>query len=356
MAHYDLVVVARVPQLEGAPQLIELDRIIHNGLSYEYGFIDGNIQAGCNPSLLSESVKQRLRELDKFPCELWLYKKGNLVAQGPITSLTFQGQNLSIYAHGLRYYLRYMYVLSDQNFSTIEQFLIVRDLVNQWQNQAYGDFGLDTSYLTSNSSGITRTREYLREDQHNVHTRIQDLSEVINGFDWWVDNATREVKAAYPLKGEDKSNSIFLDRRNITSDNTNVSVQKDDVASVGLGVSSFSDEENERQTITTERYNTELQESFGLAGIAQSWQDIKNISTLDGHVDKLIADRDKHLLSLGPSLIPVAGVTEQEFTFGDTITYSYDYGLGLVETTRRVLSIQVNVDSNDNETLSVRLS
>jgi len=334
----------------------EVDRIHYNGFSLGTELNkDGSVQFGCRPEVLSDAIKDRLRNLVALPCEIWVYEDENKIFAGPITSLTYQQGTLSVYVHGLLYYLNYMFIDSNLDFQNTDQFAIARTLINQWQSLSWGHFGIDVS--ATNLSGVLRDRtQYLAENNPNVRTKIDQLSQVINGFDFAINPSTRELELFYPQKGEDKSNEVFLDHRNIEEDSTSISVQSSDVASVGHGTGTARVEDGdttEGVVVTSRQFNQDTLQSFGRAGIANSWDGVSQQNTIDNHTKKLIANKGDLLLKSQSGLVPVAGATRRDFDTGDIVTYSYDYGVGLYTYTPRVRAIRIGVSEMDNETLSV---
>ena len=84
---YELVCVARLMQPSGPPTLVEVDSILWGGLNVtEELSRAGSLQASTPVTTLTEAVLQRLRDIRRLPCELWLYRDGQHVFAGPLTS------------------------------------------------------------------------------------------------------------------------------------------------------------------------------------------------------------------------------------------------------------------------------
>jgi hypothetical protein len=355
MSSYRLEVVARVPAASGPPSFDIVDHVKYNTVTYEETMNrHGSLQFSTRPETLTAPVKQRFRDLLKFPTEMWLYDGVDLVAAGICTSFTFQNGTLTFYCHSLSYYMDYMYVASDIDFNNTDQFTIAKWFVDQWQALSYGHFGIDTS--TVGTSGVNRDRNnyYRRAENQQITYMLNNLSEVINGFDWTV-LPNRKLHLGYPQMGIDNSEVIILDNRNITDDTTVGSVQEGDVASVALGTGTSTNAENEAVVITTTQVNNDVLQSFGRVAVAETWDGVSQQATLDGHASKLLQPRSKMMLKPSSKLIPVEGIRRSDFSLGDTITYSYDYGLGVYTEQHRVIARRISIDDANNETIDVEL-
>ena len=182
MALFECVLVARVPAASGPPALVEVDRLVFESLNY----VDelnrpGGATVGCPLRSLSSAAKERLASLDAFPSEMWVYLGTDLVWAGEIQTVSVDGQTVKLGVSGLLGYLFRMGVTSDLIFTGEDQFTIAADMVDSWQDQAYGHYGIDTSSV--GLSTVDRDRTYLRDELHNIGTRVTELGAVKDGFD-----------------------------------------------------------------------------------------------------------------------------------------------------------------------------
>lgn len=325
---YDLVVVARIPQPSGPPTFVEVDPIEWRAIEYTNTLNKPqNLQASCQIASLTEPVLQRLRSLHTLATELWLYRNGRIVFAGPLQGWQTQGETLTLRARGLQHYLRMMVVDSDKRFEQADQFAMVKWMVDQWQALEYGNFGIDTSGVTT--SGVLRDGTYLRSELHNVGQRVEDLGARRDGFDLDVDPSTRRLQLYYPLKGTDRStgeDSIVLDTRNITSSDMLCSVAPEDLASEAYGSGS---EVGQDQALLSVQSNPNLRAVYGRTAVTASWYDVSQQATLDAHTAGLLDIRDTALILPGPRVRVTPDADLDSYGVGDTVTYDLLEPLGV---------------------------
>jgi hypothetical protein len=346
---YELVAVARTPQLSGPPTLTEVGPIVAPTITWTRELNRaGSIGFSCTPDRLDAAVRARFADLLNNPTEVWLYRNGVRVMAGLVAGYQIQGdtQNvLSVTAPGLLAYLQYMQVDADLTFNGVDQTTIAKTLVDQWQNLDYGNYGIDTSGVTA--SGVTRDRSYVAAEQHQVYQRLRELGQTVDGFDIDVD-ADRRLVLSHPSEGADLSQSVVLDGRNITDAGVVVSVAAGDVASEAFGLGG-----DGVDAITARASNTALRAEFGRAGVAEAFDGVTVPATLAGHTQALLDARSTALFLPGPGLVPVADADVDDFGVGDSVTYEYDAGLGVQSGVFRVSTIRVAVDENGAETMAV---
>lgn len=343
---YELVAVARTPQVSGPPTLSEVDQIAAPTINWSHELsLPGTLRFSCTTDRLPGEVKSRFRDLAANPTEVWLHRDGVRVFAANVQAGQVQGNTLSVYGVGLLGYLAYMAVVSDLTYSGVDQHLIAKALVDQWQTLDYGHYGIDTSAITA--SGTTRDRTYVAAEQHEVLRRILDLAAVNNGFDIDVDPSTRELLLYHPSQGADLSSSVVLDGRNITDANVAFSVAPGTIASEAFGSGTG------ETTITSTQSNTSLRATWGRAAVFGTFDGVSQQATLDGHTSRLLNERDAMLFQPGPGLHPVADADVDSFDVGDTVTYDFDSGLGRQTGTYRVAVKQVTVDEVGQESIAV---
>ncbi len=351
MAEYELVLVDRTPNQSSAPTLTDVGPLVAPTITYT-DVLDGDGTLKCSvvPERIDPDVKTALLNFtdpDSPPdgLEVHLYRDGVKVWAGPLVAPTLEGGSLTLRARSRSYDLRRMWVTSDLTFSSVDQYTIVAGLVDHWQDLDYGHWGIDTSSV--GLSGTTRTRTYLAAEHPNVHEQIDNLSNVLNGFDWWVDpDGTLNLAAE---RGSDLTGTVVFDLRNIADPDIAVSVGPEDVASEAFGLATSADFD----PLTSTRSNVTLRETFGRCGVAATFDGVSVQGTLDDHTQQLVDDRDGPLFDPGADLIPVSDVEPGDFAPGDLAEWSLDIGLGLQTFTRRLSTVGVSVDENGGETMSV---
>lgn len=318
---YDLLVMARVPQENGSPLFIEVGPIEWTDLTWGNELkAPQNLTVGCQGSTLLPDVVSRLRDLASYPSELWLYRNGRLVFAGPLLGGTDNGgDQLTLQAQGILTYLKVMWVRSDLVYKNVDQHTIVKNLVDHWQNQTYGNYGINTSEIEP--SGVNRTITYLKTEQHNIAQRVEELAKTDDGFDFEVDQETRQLQVWSPSKGVDRSSgedAVVFDSRNITNSSVMFAAGPNDIATVAFGTGTAVSGDGTRWAEMT---NPELMAKFGRAGVAGSWNQVPDQSTLDRYVRGLLVPRDHMVLVPGPDAKDTLDAELFSYGVGDTVLY-----------------------------------
>lgn len=348
---YDLVVVARVPQASGPPTFIEVDPIEWKSLTYSNTLKEPQeLSASCLISSVPESIWQRLRALHELATELWLYRNGERVFAGPLQGWQTSGEDLQLSCKGLMQYLRSMVVHTNQVFTNVDQSTVVKTLVDQWQNLAYGNFGIDTSQITP--SGQLRTVTYLRDELHIVGARVEELGKLTTGFDAEIDPATRELLLWSPLKGVDRAtgeDAIIFDARNITSGDILCSVAGGDLASEAYGNAGSAGTD---EALFSMASNDELRARYGRTGVTGSWSNEKSQAALDAYVQGLLDARAEVLLVPGPRCRVTPDADLAAYAVGDSISYDLAEQLGINQAFR-IRKQTVTVSSTGQESVDL---
>ena len=245
--HYEINVVARTPAESLGPTLELVDRInVHERIYWADELAGpGAATVSADVSRISDSIGERFADLAKTPCELWVYREGQIVHAGPIIGLQTQGNTLTIISQGVLYYLRYMYIdntYPSQQGTQLNPFKIVKDLIDNWQDEPYGNFGIKTfhigrpantpqgtggSQLTSVGEGSTtydgipwmtdeknkkilRTVSYLGDELREVYAEVEALTLSEDSFDYWIDHSTYVSKYGLQQFGPESRRNLIL--------------------------------------------------------------------------------------------------------------------------------------------------
>lgn len=313
---YEVVAVARVPQVSGPPMFLEVDPIDWTGITLSEAL---NTTPGLSVDVkiekLPESVILRLNNPDEMPTELWVNRNGKLVFAGPLLTGRVSTEQITLEAQGIETYLRWMYVLADMSFTDVDQFAIAKALIDQWQAQEYGHFGIDTSAV--GTSGVLRTITYPYTEQHLVSDRIADLAKL---FDYAIDPASRALQLFSPARGIDRSvgeDAVVFDDRNVTNADIAFSIAPGDLASDGFGTATGSGSD---QTLVSTFTNPELRAKFGRTGVLASFN-AADQGALDAGVQGLVMARSNVLLIPGPNARVTLDADLSSYGVGDTISY-----------------------------------
>lgn len=354
MTDFEVSLVARVPASSGAPALTEVDRLVCESIKYTDELNrPGSATLACNVASLSDAVKERLADLRSFPSEMWIYADSDIAWAGYPATINLQNEVATLNCTGLLGYTARMGITSDVTYTAQDQFTIAADLINDWQSQTYGHFGIDTSGV--GTSGVTRDRTYLRNDLKDVLSAITELGAVLNGFDLYVDPGTRDLVLSYPARGLDLSASVVIDERSIDSASEARSVAGDDLVSDVGSTSSGQAADGTQSNLYSYRTNATLQAAFGRTWKGQSFSNIVEQATLDGKGDAFLASRGEQMVQPGVTLIPNIGNGTQigGFGVGDTVAYAYDAGLGMLSGNYRVGKLEVSVAQNGAQRVGV---
>lgn len=352
---YEVTVWQRVPAQSDPPTFAELDPIAAwQGIRWERALNTPDafvVSAQCNA--LPSTIATPLTTLAQTPLELQVRRNGTVVARGPIIDYQIQGPTITLNARGILYYLDYMVVEGAFSRDRDDQATIVKDLIDEYQALDYGDYGLDTSSLTA--VGIERSMTIAVGEFPVIGEKITQWSDNLNGMDIWADPATREILAAYPTRGVDRTGSVILDARVIESNGLQVSVAAGLLASEGFATSDAVAGSDGTVVIGTYS-DTTLRSTFGRCGAAESARSVQETTTIEAHAERIQKERAAPALSLDPGqFVGVSGVDVGDFDTGDLVGFVYDAGLGLVETEVRISQWAVDV-SPTREMLEVRFA
>jgi len=364
---YECVIVSRAMNISSAPTFTELDRIIElENLFWSKELNnDGMASVSTRPERLSDLIKTRLLSPDTLPMELWIYRAGVKVYAGPVIGYQIQGVNntITFQSRGLPYYMRWMFLTTDMTNASIDKFTAVKNLVDHWQNQNYGNFGIVTSGI--GTSGDTVAIDYKRTEIVNIQEAISKLSnpELANGFDFHVDPITRALTLYNPQRGTDKSTTVVIDERIMEG---GISVFFDLTAGdfattvVGSATGFLLD-----GALWTQKENATRRAQFGYAGLGAKWNDIEIQSTLDGYAQALADLHSNFSVSLSgtsgegeggsAAIFPVTGITPIDIDPGDTVTFAPDLGFGQISIERDITNVNVSVSPEGEESIGLVL-
>lgn len=335
---YDVVLVRRVPQSSGDPTFIELGPLRRwSTLRWTQEVAAaGSAEVAVTVDALESTMKAALLDLSAQPCELWIYRDDAMVHAGPVVGYRIQDRRITFASAGLLAYLDFMIRTADYSTFFTDQATIVSDLIDGWQSQAYGDFGLDTGHLTA--TGTTQDLTLKGTEYPVVGEVLAKLGARDNGFDLEVTPADRRVVIHAPEKGQDLSGAVFL-----TGPTVNVVYAQSVPAGVIASEGYVTADASSGVSLTASASNTTLRASFGRCGIAGTVQDVTDSFVLADHAAQLVAFHDHPLHEITPALPSVAGFSYDDFAVGDTIAYEYDAGLGTQSFTPRIRKLTVDV-------------
>ncbi len=354
LADYDIIFQTRTPNATGgvAPTLAEIGHVFaKTNLSWarELWFDGGDMNFSLDPDGIPDAIKTCLLDPFNSPCEVKMYKGSTLLQQGPLISAQVQGPTVTCQVRGLMYYTRYMHVISDLTYTGVDQYTIVAGLIDHHQDQTYGHYGIDASGV--GASGTTVNRSYKKNRIHNIFNLIDKLAQRQNGFDYYVTFDEARDLTLVSKRGTDKSATVILDSRGIFSPQISMSAAQRNVGSEALAVGhSFDDD-----PYYSSKTDATALANFGRAQITEHFDNIGTQTDIDEIAQALLdANKEARFNPGAMVMIPVTGADPiTDYDVGDTVTWSFDAGLGLQTVAKDINRLQVSIDQEGEEKVTV---
>ena len=248
-------------------------------------------------------------------------------------------------------YFRRRVIGATKTYTSTDQLAIARDLIDYAQGIFGGNLGV---VVGSETSGVLRDRTYFDYELKNIGEAVEQLSEVINGFDFGIDisksgeSFVKTFRLDYPMRGR-STEFVFDLTRNIESVEWGIDATKqaNKVWAIGAG-----EEDDQLQVSVT---NTSLLGiSDPLLEDVLTLKDVSVVDTLVGHAQAEIRQRLFPVESL-PSLtirsrvdVPVGAWIE-----GDEVTVIAQDGYLDVNGRFRIVSDDVKVSKTGSEDVSL---
>ena len=357
--YYDLGIVARTPAMSGFPTLELLGPITPvNRISWSDELVgDGQARVGVNNDSIIPIIGNRLADLGKFPCELWIWRNSKLVFAGLIVGLLTKGNTSTVISQGLLYYLRFMNIFMDYK-GDFDQYTIIKDLIDMWQDEEYGNFGINTANI--GTSGVNTKVDFEADELPNTRQEIEELSQEIGGFDYYIDlststlgaDASRDFKCG--ARGSDKSNRIIVDHRNLSA--TTVLYQSVAVNDIATWVKVIGTSKSTIRRGT--RTNPDLLTKFGRAAAVHVIDKVQAQSTVDDASQRLINELSETHIEVGgekqnAAVFSVPDITPEDVDPGDTVSVIWDVGFSIIEQERVIYRKYVSVDASGEERMTL---
>jgi hypothetical protein len=349
---YEMTIVRRIMQQQGPPQFVEVDTLNWSGLSYTESLNRPEIAAaGVNISSIPPSITRILDDMAHKQCELRINRNGIQVFGGPWVAFQVQGETLTINAKGPLAYLDRMAVLKDVVFSQVDQFLIAKALIDNFQALDFSNYGIDTSGITA--SGVLRDATYLLKEGNYVGKLLSDLGKRVNGFDFSIDPVTKKLQLYYPTRGVDRSSgegAVVFDQRNVNNTNIICTLGVNDIATDGYAIGTGSGSTD--GSVIGVKSNLELLSQYGRSVLFQTYNGVTEQATADAYAQSIIDARGAALLIPGPDsqVTPDSDLTM--YSVGDIVQYQLHQLLN-IRSSFRLGSRQVTAQSNGKEKVTV---
>jgi hypothetical protein len=252
------------------------------------------------------------------------------------------------------------FLTADVTYTATDQGAIAEDLVEVEAQSAKpgGDLAVTSP---TNTHGVTRDRTYVGNELKQIGEAVEQLSEVIDGFDWSLDTTydagsiTHTFRTWYPRKGRiaGATGHVFELGRNI------VELEVDEDGSIcantihGVGAGEGAD--MVRVSVTD---SSALAEGYPLLEDRLIRKDIKEIDTLDGHVRYTLAERSRPIESYTAVVLADADPPLGSYITGDDARVrvqpndNHRWPDGL-DTFLRIIGIKVSVPDQGTETVAI---
>lgn len=343
-ATYEIVAVARTPNELTGPTLQELGPI--RGVLTLTETLDdaGQLDISVNLGTLTSDIKERLRDLVAKPMEIWVYRDSVAIFQGPVVGGDISGDNVTMTARGLLFYLHYMLVETDKTWTAEDIYTITTDMIDDWQDQTYGNYGVNT--VSVGTAGVTRDHFIAgATETPRVFEAIKGFAQGV--FNFWIDHTDRTLQLGQ--RGSDLSDTVFLER-GVQSPNIQFSVSPDQVASEAFATGTGPGVDT---PLTTTEVNTAVRESFGRAGYGVTHDPVNDANHLADLTQADLDARASMYFKPGPGMLPVPGADWDDFGVGDTVTFTHDAGLGQQSGAFRIVKRVMGVSETGQEAISV---
>jgi hypothetical protein len=170
-----------------------VSRIPGYNLQFEVGF---NGPTGVRWSTPMYHPQVSMAVMQAGVHEVWVMRNGVCVAAGPLWDIAASTDNryLTCGAMTLEDYLD-VRLIQDVTYTVQDQTAIAWNMITT--SQAYTSGGLNIIAGTF-GTGITRSISFRTYDEKQILEAIQDYSQLDDGFDFWIEPATRKFNAIWP--------------------------------------------------------------------------------------------------------------------------------------------------------------
>jgi hypothetical protein len=147
-----------------------------------------NLDDGCTLTFDTFGQSAAAQILSELDTDIWIYRGANVEQRFRVVEIgqtwTANGESqISVVGACYRRLLGARHVITTQTYVGVDQGNIIWNLIAHTQAQTNGNLGLTQG---STTTGVTRDRTY--EPGTNILSAIQQLTEVINGPVWFVDD------------------------------------------------------------------------------------------------------------------------------------------------------------------------
>lgn len=320
------------------------------------------------------------QNLDTENTVLVAERDGVIMAAGPFLTVSLDqgGETVSVRSDGPWRILRDRVIRGTQGmtyaslkagevrFDQVDQFRIVQDLVDHVNT--IHDTGITVEW-TNGLSGIERDRSYEADKAKSVGEAIEQLSDVIDGFDWAIEvggsaqSVTMTLRLSYPFRGRDTGyrfeiygGTTDLDSARLTGSSNVLAAGLTETSENRVSrFTAIGPGEGESQLLA-HASDPSLDARLPVIERGGSWMDVTRQRTLQQHADRALqldsrASRTPSL-TVDPNAEPRLGA----YIVGDIAHVTIDDGWAQYDDRARIISRTINVGADGSETVDLEFA
>lgn len=237
----------------------------------------------------------------------------------------------------------------DATYAQVDQLDIARDILTRTFAVPGGNTGW---VLDTNDSGVLRDRAYNAFEIKKVHTAIQELGDVENGFDFRLDSnyesgvIVERMRFGYPSLGT-RTNLVFELGGNCEA----VSWARDGTSKTNL-FDAVGAGEGADMLIRTAQAPADLGH-YPLLEDDNAWKDVSDPDTLNHHALAALAARRNVLGITDIDVRTTTDVPVGTWTMGDEVTLQGTDGFLSLDGRFRILADEIKVSNEGNEVATI---
>lgn len=276
---------------------------------------------------------------------VWIYRDNLLLWSGEQVSregvLDDKGDNwVTILCYDWFESLLRRYTKATRNFWNVDAGQIAWTMIDETQQES--DFGITLGTIETTQN---RDRQY---ENQNIGEAIINLSNVINGFDFEINNF--KVFNVKSMIGVDRTGLVLEYGYNIK----NCTITEDFKIPVNRAII-LGDSGNIDEALRIERDDTTSQVAYKLRENQYSETSVTDINTLEAKGDSYLRKYGSALVKLSIDLVRGTHPNITEFSLGDVLTLKIKTGLYNIEEQHRVYQWRITYEPDNTEKLDLVL-
>jgi len=200
-----------------------------------------------------------------------------------------------------------------------------------------------------------RSRVYLAEERKSIGEAIEQLAAVDQGFDFDFDSAwlagtiTTTFETTYPNSGRSTSYVFELGTNvSIMSISTDGTTLATSVEAIGAGIGD--------EAVIGRVTDSSLHTDYPLLEVIDNYNDIRKYETLQEHAQRRLNRGSRPIQSVTLNVFSDTIPTLGSYKVGDLVEVRGSYGLIVVDATFRIMDVNVAIDANGTESITMNLA